>query len=505
MGQNCIELLEETYIKFKDKTAFVDARSSITFSELRNNSIVLSYKIPAHIIDQPILIYLPKSIESIISIFGILYSGNFYVPVDINLPAKKLKLVFDNLKPILIITNSKLYNKISSVIDFPEANFIIINQVSDLIISPGVLNINLSKFKEKQPAYCIYTSGSTGNPKGVLISHRSLINFINWASKCFGVDCNTILGNQSPLFFDVSVMDIFLTIKNGSTTYLIPEILFAFPAKLIDFICLNKINHIIWVPSVLSSVARSKSLTNKNTSLRNVLFAGEPLNVADLNYWRNNLKSTGFHNLYGPTEATVISTYYKLDPCLDYDNIPIGKPIDNVECIALDENGKEVEVGMIGELYISGISLALSYWNNSFKTSEDFRSLHQLGHGSHKWYRTGDLVKLDKDKNFIFIGRKDTQIKFMGYRIELGEIENAVSKLDFVYENCVVFDNQNNIIILFVTVNDQTVDEEVIQINLMKSLPKYMLPKKIIKINKIPHNRNGKIDRNQLINTYKIK
>ena len=126
MGQNCIELLEATYKKFKDKTAFVDARSSITFAELRNKSIVLSNKVATHIINQPILIYLPKSIESIISIFAILYSGNFYVPVDINLPANKLKLVFNNLKPILMITNSKLYNKISSVIDFPEDNFIII-------------------------------------------------------------------------------------------------------------------------------------------------------------------------------------------------------------------------------------------------------------------------------------------------------------------------------------------------------------------------------------------
>mgnify|MGYP000592327460 CR=1 FL=1 len=214
------------------------------------------------------------------------------------------------------------------------------------------------------------------------------------------------------------------------------------------------------------------------------------------------MKNTNFHNLYGPTEATVIATYHRLDPCHEYEIIPIGKPIDNVECIALDEDGKEIEVGEIGELYISGISLALSYWNNSMKTSEDFLSMSKLGHGNHKCYRTGDLVKVDSNKNFVFVGRKDTQIKFMGYRIELGEIEKAVSKLDFIDENCVIFDKQKNKIILITVSNNQTVDEDIIKIHLMKSIPKYMVPKKIIQIKQMPLNRNGKIDRKLIINTY---
>lgn len=505
MPYNIVELLEKTSQDFPNKTAFVDASSSITFEELRHNSILLSKKIPECVTNQPILVFLPKDIKSTVAIFGILYSENFYVPIDINSPPTKFKLIINDLNPVFIITSSKLYKKITLEIDFPKDKFILLDKISEEKTSTNLCNLNHLEFDDKQPAYCIYTSGSTGNPKGVLISHRSLANFINWSTRCFRVDSSTILGNQSPLFFDVSVMDLFLTIKNGATTYLIPEILFAFPSKLIDFIYQNKINHIIWVPSVLASVAKNKSLSNMNNYLKNVLFAGEQLNVSDLNYWIKNLKNTDFYNLYGPTETTVIATYHKITPCYEYETIPIGKPIDNVECIALNNNGEKIKHGEIGELYISGISLALSYWNNPKKTSEDFLRLRGIGMENHKWYRTGDLVKIDSDKNIIFVGRKDSQIKFMGYRIELGEIEKAVTKLDFIDENCVVFDKQKNIIILIYVSNNQSLNDEMIKVHLIKSIPKYMIPKKIIQIKQMPLNQNGKIDRKLLTKNYCIQ
>ena len=306
MELNCAKFLDKTSSKFPDKIAFIDASSFITFQELRNNSLLLKQKISDDVSNQPILIFLPKEIKAIVAIFGVLYSGNFYVPIDVKLPALKTKLIIEDLNPSYIVTNSILSNKLTKEIGFPKDKIIILD---DNLQKKPIANVKNSKQKKSdanRPAYCIYTSGSTGVPKGVLISHLSLANFIDWATKCFNINNKSILGNQSPLFFDVSVMDLFLTIKNGSTTFLIPEILFAFPHKLIDFICKNKINHLIWVPSVLSNVAKNKALSNKSTSLKNVLFAGEQFNVGDLNYWRQNLKNTNFHNLYGPTEATVI-------------------------------------------------------------------------------------------------------------------------------------------------------------------------------------------------------
>lgn len=505
MYRNCVEFLDESSAKFPQKVAFIDAKASITFQELRNHSLILSQRIPKNLSNKPILIFLPKDIKAIIAIFGTLYSENFYVPIDIKSPSVKINLIIQDLKPSYIITNSELHDKLSKTIEFPQKKFIIIENFSKLKSVTNSVSSKDTKFDQDSPAYCIYTSGSTGNPKGVLISHRSLENFIKWSTDCFKVDDKTILGNQSPLFFDVSVMDLFLTIKNGATTYLIPEIIFAFPTKLIDFISFNKIDHIIWVPSVLSSVAKNKALLNKTTSLKNVLFAGEELNFSDLNYWKQNLAYTNFHNLYGPTEATVISTYHKIKRDYKYDRIPIGKPIDNVSCVVLDENEQEIEVGEIGELYVSGISLALCYWNNPIKTSKEFRYINNLKKGNKRWYRTGDLVIEDKNGNFTFVGRKDTQIKFMGYRIELGEIENAVSKLDFVDKSCVIFDKKRNEIVLIFESDNSSVDEDMIKVNLMKIIQKYMVPKKIIRTKQMPLNSNGKIDRKLLINKYTSK
>lgn len=493
--KNLIKKFEIIVDLYPKKVAVYDTETRVTYEQIYIKSRALTNAIPTNLVNRPILIFLPKSTDSLITIIAILYSNNFYVPIDIKTPKDKLKLIIKNLKPKLIITNEVLKDFLTNKVLECQVDIVSVDKIQTNANSNLNSRSSCKLSRENKPAYCIYTSGSTGTPKGVLISHASLENFINWSIKTFQINDSSIIGNQSPLYFDVSVMDIFTTLCTGATLYLIPEYLFGFPNKLIEFVTQKNIDHVIWVPSVLSSVSRNKAIGNNNLSLKNVLFAGETLDVNDLLYWQKNVKNACFHNLYGPTESTVIASYYKIMDRHQGDLIPIGKPIDNVFYKVVNSMNQKTELGEKGELLISGISLALCYINDPYQTSLSFIKINGE---KEKWYKTGDIVRVDKNGDIIFLGRKDSQIKFMGYRIELGEIEVAASKIDSVEQNCVIFDKKRNILILIFSSNLKKTDNRMIKLKLMDKLPKYMVPTKLRQISKMPLNNNGKIDRKLL-------
>lgn len=499
MQINVLEYFEKTVLKHKEKIAIIDNESKLTFNELEKCAKKLCFliHIKMNLINQPIGIFLPKGANSIIAFLGTLYSGNFYVPLDIESPQKRLETIINNLEPKIIITTKK-YLEILLLQKFDKNRILLIDEIFNKKITYNnkLILQNLENIIDADPVYTIYTSGSTGTPKGVVISHRGVIDYIDWAVNCFNINSDTIIGNQAPFYFDNSTLDIYLCLATGATLIIIPKYLFIFPVRLLEYIKEKEINFIFWVPSVLTSIANIKLLDKVDVNcLKKILFAGEVMPMKHLNYWRKRLKNTLFANLYGPTEITVDCTYYIVEKDFhDDESLPIGMPCRNSDVFILNKDDKKADTNEKGELCVRGSSLALGYWNNFKKTDEVFTQNPLNKNYPDMIYRTGDIVYKNKEGLIIFVGRKDSQIKHQGYRIELGEIENAVLSISEIDNACVIYNDKDKNIILFYESKNIVTPVE-IRKELIKYLPKHMLPTVFTKLDKLPKNPNGKIDR----------
>jgi len=505
MQINVLEYFEKTVLKHREKIAIIDNERKLTFNELEKCAKKLCFliNIKMNLINLPIGIFLPKGANSIIAFLGALYSGNFYVPLDIESPQKRLETIINNLKPKIIIT-TKQYLEILLLQKFEKNRILLIEEMFNEKITYNNQAIlqNIENIICVDPVYTIYTSGSTGTPKGVTIAHRGVIDYIDWAINCFNINRDTIIGNQAPFYFDNSILDIYLCLATGATLVIIPKHLFIFPIRLLEYVKEKEINFIFWVPSVLINIANLRLLDKIDISvLEKILFAGEVMPVKHLNYWRQRLSNSLFANLYGPTEITVDCTYYIVEKDFhDDESLPIGIPCRNSDVFILNENDELAGQNEKGELCVRGSSLALGYWNNFNKTNEVFTQNPLNKNYPNKIYRTGDIVYKNKEGLIIFVGRKDSQIKHQGHRIELGEIENAVLSISEIDNACIIYDNQGkNIILCYESKKD--LDTILIRKELISLLPKYMLPTKYIYFEKLPLNANGKVDRKSLRNS----
>jgi D-alanine--poly(phosphoribitol) ligase subunit 1 len=503
MYNSAICYLERTVKKVPNKIALMDSTHNYTFKDLRAYSLKTANELreKTGVNNNPIAVYMPKSADSIVCFMAILYSGNFYVPLDVKTPLERISRIIQNLDPRAIITTEQ-YAKNLLDLGYPQENIVFLERIAINEDIKYSVPKQALKVIDTDPVYTIYTSGSTGVPKGVVVTHRGVIDYIDWAIECFNIDKTTIIGNQSPFHFDNSTLDIYLCIATGATLNIIPEMLFSFPAKLMEYVNTKNINFIFWVPSVMINVANADILKNINVScLKKVLFAGEIMPNKQLNYWRKYLPEAQYANLYGPTEITVDCTYFIVDrEFQDSEPLPIGFPCKNSDILVLNDQNELIKPGEIGELCVRGSSLALGYWNDNEKTKQAFVQNPLNRHYPERIYRTGDLVSINKRNEIVYIGRKDSQIKHMGYRIELGEIETAVLGLKGVKNACVLYNQQAQQITLFyeaIKLEDNDIRKSLILI-----LPKYMIPTKYLKLDMFPYNANGKIDRIKLKNDY---
>lgn len=497
MQNSVLEYLETSCNNYPNKIAYFDEENKFTYQEVVNKSKSIGSYIIENICsnNMPIAILLPKNIYNLIAFHGVTYSGNIYVPVDINQPIEKIERIFNILNPVAIITDNQRQENIINKITYKSSNIII-----DDAINYNINNILLEKVKNNHisinPLYIIFTSGSTGSPKGVVISHQSVINYIDWVQDTFKFNNNDIFGNQAPFFFDNSVLDIYTTLKVGCSMYIIPEMLFTFKNKLLNTLKEKSITSVFWVPSVLISIANTNLLDKFDYSgLNKILFAGEVMNNKQLNIWRKAFPKALFANLYGPTEITVDCIYYIVDRNFsDNEPLPIGSACKNTNIILLNENNEVVENGQVGEICVKGISLSLGYYNDKDKTNEVFIQ-NPLNSSYREYiYKTGDLAYYNNLNEIIYVGRKDFQIKHNGYRIEIGEIELAVSSIKEINNSCVLYNNIEKEITLFYT-SDVELNIKYIRENLLLKISKYALPTKIYYLKDMPLNKNGKIDR----------
>lgn len=412
------------------------------------------------------------------------------------MPPSRVNKILEVLKPEIVITTNKLktnfekFNFYGSYIIYEET---ICSEEDETAVKPYT-----EKIVDTDLLYVLFTSGSTGVPKGVSICHRSVIDYIDWVTETFNITQKDTFGNQAPFYFDNSILDIYSCMKMGATLNIIPKKLFFQPVPLLEYIKYNKINTIFWVPSALIVVSKLKAFRNVDLSdtLKRVLFCGEVMPNKQLNIWRKFLPNVTYANLYGPTEITDACTYYIVDrEFSDDEPLPIGIPMSNTDILVLNDEDKLVTDDEVGELCVRGTSLAMGYYNNPEKTRSAFVQNPLNKAVPEIIYRTGDLVRYNEYREIIYISRKDFQIKHLGHRIELGEIETAISSLEEVTLNCCLYDEKNQRIVLFV---DAQVDRDYIKERIEKLVPEYMIPGKVIYLENMPINANGKIDRIKL-------
>ena len=464
--------LVESIIKNKNinpnKIIFVDENKSITNNELYNEAMHIASYLSKYD-NKPIIIEMPKSVDAIVCMVGVLLSGNFYTVLDINMPEERKNIIIDLLNPVCKITIKD-------------------NKKDDYVYFEDIIGTKAEKLKENynmsNPMYVLFTSGSTGVPKGVVVNHNSVMHYLNWFTNEFHIDETTIFGNQTPLYFSMSISDVLGTIYAGATLYFIPHSYFSFPLYLMKYLESNKINTIYWVPSALNMISTFDAFKAFDLpELKKILFAGEVMPPKVINYFIKNHPAF-YANLFGPTETTDICTYYEVKE--ETDNVPIGKACNGLTAIIL-KDGKESKTG---ELYIKGPFLASGYYNNPKKTNEVFIQNPLNKAFPEVIYKTGDIVTVRDDGNLLYVGRADFQIKHMGYRIELGEIENKVYEIDEI-NTCVVVYKNDKIILYYIG----NIDEASLLSKLKDKVPEYMLPNKIHKEIKMNYNMNGKIDR----------
>lgn len=495
--KNVLEYLERTVLENEKKIAIVEEEKKCTYLELLQTSKRVGSELSNYVIPrQPIPILMEKGINALYSFLGIVYAGGFYILLNPELPISRLKKILEILETNVILTDE---NNIELAQEIGINKIILkIEELKNKDIDEEKLQQIRKQALDVDPLYANFTSGSTGMPKGVVISHRSVIDFINIFTEKFNITESDIIGNQAPFDFDVSVKDIYSCVKTGATLVVIPKKLFSAPAKLLDYICENKVTTLIWAVSALCLITTFHGLDYKvPETLNKILFSGEVMPIKHLKEWIKHLPKVTFVNLYGPTEITCNCTYHIIDKNLEYEKqIPVGQAFDNEQVFLLNGNNEPINaINEIGEICVKGTALALGYYNDLKQTNERFIQNPLNNKYSDIIYKTGDMGYLDENNDLHFCGRKDFQIKHMGHRIELEEIEMAMGKIDEVDRVCCIYIEEKSKIYGFYIGNITKIE---LHDKLKKVLPIYMIPNILTKLEEMPMTKNGKIDRNKL-------
>jgi len=500
MQNNVLDYLDNIVKVKPDKIAFSNGEEGLTFREVyEQTGAVGTFLAKEQIYNKPVVVFMNKHPKEIVAFFGVIRSGNYYVPIDEEMPASRIELILQNVQTDIIICDEET-RPIAEKFDF-QGKIVQYDTIANTEADEELLSQIYAKSIDTDPIYIVFTSGSTGVPKGVAACHRSVIDYIEQLSETLEFNEDTVFGNQTPLYFDACLKELYPTLKFGATTYLIPRKLFMLPVVLVEYLNEYKINTICWVVSALTMISAFGTFkTVVPKYLRTIAFGSEVFPIKQFQRWREVLPEARFTNLYGPTEGTGMCCYYKVNrEFSENEAIPIGRPFKNTEIILLTETNERAGAGETGEICIRGTSLTLGYYNNWEKTAEVFVQNPLNKAYPELIYRTGDLGKYNEYGELVFVSRKDYQIKHMGHRIELGEIEANVNTVDGVKIAGCIYDEVKGRIVLYYV---GEIEEKDLAVTLKEKLPRYMLPNNIIQLEQMPFTANGKIDRVTLKNMF---
>lgn len=485
-----VDLFEDQVSKNPNNTALIYCNSKLTYAELSNHVDHLASYLKSMNVHKGDIIctLLPRSANLIISLLAILKCGAIYLPISTVFPDDRINYIIKNSNAKIVITTSsrpKLDSSKLILIDQADYMNTTIKEKIDVCLHANDI------------IYTIYTSGSTGAPKGVQITNRNLNNFIQSFIKLFDNSVNEtdICLSTTSIAFDVSIWEIFFTLLNGATLYLYDkesiDDIFDYCNTIIE----NNITMAYIPPNILDETYSILENNKNNVNLQKILVGVEPIKSYIINKFFKLNPNMKIINGYGPTETTICATAFNITPsnCLQYNVIPIGKPLHNMKAYVLDCDLNPLPVGLSGELYISGDNVGHGYLNNSDLTNE--RYLKSYFEDNKIMYKTGDVVKWLPDGNLMFVGRNDNQVKIKGHRIEIGEIINAISEYPTITKSVVLVkeENNNKFLVAYFTASKK------ISINDLRSflnlkLPFYNIPNFLIQLDKFKLTTNGKID-----------
>jgi amino acid adenylation domain-containing protein len=452
-----------------------------------------------------VCLFVPKSPDAVAAMLGVLKAGCLYVPIDLASPAPRLVKIVGAADPTLLLVAPPAAPLAGDVLEaLGGANDLRTLALEDTRASAASTpSVHVSP---DEGAHILFTSGSTGEPKGVVITHRNVISFLEWAVPYFGIDEHDRLSGHAPLHFDLSTFDVFGALTTGAALQLVPPEQSLLPRDLAALIEREALTQWFSVPSVLSYMASFDAVPEGGfESLRRVIWCGDVLPTPALIHWMRRIPQARYTNLYGPTEATIASGYHTLEalPADETAPIPIGRACAGEELLVLRDDLAPVETDETGDLFIGGSGLSPGYWRDGEKTAAAFVADPRAPESGARLYRTGDRARLGRDGLVYFLGRQDSQIKNRGHRIELGEVEAAVNALELVREAAVVGVASNDfegtaICCAFSPPEGSDVTAAEVRTAVRRVLPPYMVPTRWLELGALPTNANGKIDRGRL-------
>lgn len=498
MENNVLKILEQKGKVCPEAVALKDKELSLTYQQFQ----VFARKAASGFMHgagrkNPVIVISDRTVSSVVLFWSVLYSGNFYVPIDAATPAARLKLLIELIQPSAILMKEQYFQKRDWRQTAGEIPVFVYEHLIEAEEATEELGKVIEETIDADPLYMVFTSGSTGVPKGVVKTHRSVLAFVKEFVELFHFESGEVFGNQAEFDFDVSAKNIFTSVAVGGTLALMPKICFMIPAKLSEFLNEHKISVLIWSASAVKYAINARCFQSEVPQYVNkILFSGEALPAKILNAWKEYLPDAMYVNLYAPSEVTGNCLYHVVEENLENDErIPLGKAFPNMEVLILNENRKPVREGERGEIYVRGAFLASGYYDNEEKTKQAYVQNPQHNKYRDIVYRTGDLAE-KKDGQIYFVSRTDDQIKHMGHRIELGEIESLASMIRGVDECGVFYDFKSEKIIL-VAVGQEITEKEILM-DLKEKLPRYMIPGYIVIKENLAKTHHGKIDKEHL-------
>jgi len=498
MTCNVLAFLENSAAKYPDKIAVKEEARAITYAQLLEQSRKIGSGLSQIITaGTPTGVYMEKGIDALCSFFGIVYAGSFYAMLNTELPAKRLQQMQSIMHARVILTTVDLEEEAARL--FPDTVICTAEALKNCKIDEARLQNVRDHAIDTDPLYINFTSGSTGIPKGIVAAHRSVIDFIDFFTKLFSIEADDVIANQAPFDFDVSVKDIYSTIKAGATLVIVPREFFSAPARLLDYLCESRITTMIWAVSALCLITTFHGLDYKTPeTVAKILFSGEVMPYKHLCEWQKHLPDALYVNLYGPTEITCNCTYHILEKGRDYSaGIPIGKHFPNEDVFLLGpDNERITRAGVIGKIFVRGTALALGYYNQPEKNAAQFIQNPLNTAFPELVYSTGDLGTYNEDSDLVFCGRSDNQVKYLGHRIELEEIERSMAAVEGVDRCFCVFDTEKSRLKGYYV---GSIEKNELHAIMRENLPVFMVPGFIRRLDEIPLTKNGKIRKDGLI------
>lgn len=514
------DLLSRSADLYPDHPAIEMEGRALTYAELEAASNQVAHTLIDHDVKRGdrVALWLPKSPESISALYGIMKAGAAYVAVDPSAPPQRLAFIARDCAIVALVTHSSRAAILDSEFagDAPMRVTLFGDNGSRpraLAGRPTVGGVELSSVKSTRPesrvqsedlAYILYTSGSTGQPKGVMISHRASLSFVEWATNTFQIDHHDRLANHAGFHFDLSTFDLYAGARAGATVFPVSGKVTAFPAALANSWAQQRLTVWYATPSTMIQLLSHGALANHDlTSLRVVLFAGEVFPVKHLRELMKLAPQARFANLYGPTETNVCTWYEVEELPKDDSPLPIGRICPNCEGHILDESQNPVAEGDTGELWIGGGTLMHGYWGRPELTARRLREIPTPNGNRMLAYNTGDLVARRPDGILTYLGRRDHQIKTRGYRVELGEIEAVLCRHPDVNEAVLlpIPDDEvgHRLQAVVVPRPAVTIDPADLKRHCAEFLPRYMVPERIDFKPNLPRTASDKIDREALL------